>query len=139
MPKLLPPILCRGQTSLSFVGYLSLIILGVVVLILLQNQYWNGEFGYYQTATLVQEVRKQERINAEQHQKNTILYADVEDLKSGLSAIEEHARLDLGLIKSGETFVQLSTASVSYLGEQAVGVDAVPPALEPVDVFDESE
>ena len=40
--------------------------------------------------------------------------AEVFDLKNGVEAIEEHARLDLGLVKPHETFVQMSTISTQY-------------------------
>jgi cell division protein FtsB len=43
-----------------------------------------------------------------------VLAAEVYDLKNGDQAIEEHARLDLGLIKPHETFVQMSTISTQY-------------------------
>jgi cell division protein FtsB len=42
------------------------------------------------------------------------LAAEVYDLKNGIEAIEEHARLDLGLIKPRETFIQMSTISTQY-------------------------
>ncbi|OOR93075.1 cell division protein FtsB [Moraxella caviae] len=121
-----------GNTSLSAVSYLCLIAFGVVVLLLLQNQYWRGENGHASLQTLSQAIKEQERINAEQIYTNNLLRADVQDLKSGLSAIEEHARLDLGLIKSGETFVQLSNAPVTY-SRTPVATDAE----ETVEVIDE--
>ncbi|MGB2517260.1 MAG: septum formation initiator family protein [Pseudomonadales bacterium] len=40
-------------------------------------------------------------------QRNQQLYAEVEDLKQGLAAVEEHARSDLGMVKPNETFYQL--------------------------------
>ncbi|WP_290003688.1 septum formation initiator family protein [Faucicola atlantae] len=49
-----------------------------------------------------------------------MLAADVNDLKNGLEAVEEHARVDLGLIKSGETFVQMSTAEQVYSPDSTV-------------------
>jgi cell division protein FtsB len=36
-----------------------------------------------------------------------VLAAEVQDLKSGLDAIEERARSELGMIKEGETFFQI--------------------------------
>lgn len=122
----------QGKVSPQLISYGGLIAFGVVVLIALQNQYWNGEFGHRQLSELKKEVRTQERINAQQRSVNAVLRADVEDLKTGLGAIEEHARLDLGLIKPGETFVQLSVASNVYSRPQAVGVDSSR-AVEPVD------
>ena len=53
-------------------------------------------------------------INQELKERNRILAAEVYDLKHGIEAIEEHARLDLGLIKPHETFVQMSTISTQY-------------------------
>ena len=40
-------------------------------------------------------------------QRNGQLKAEVKDLKQGLTALEERARHDLGMIGSGETFYQV--------------------------------
>lgn len=135
MTKIVPTRRCRdelGWVSPSLLGYLLLIVVAVVVLALLQDRYWNGEFGYHELVKLKKDIQKQEKLNAEQQSINAILRADVVDLKSGLTAIEEHARTDLGFIKSGETFVQISTAPVSYANAEVVGVDSVA-AVEPID------
>lgn len=118
--------------SPAFLGYLLLIIFGAVVLAGLQHQYWYGEFGHHAFDELNNELAKQQKINATQQAVNDTLRADVRDLKSGLGAIEEHARLDLGLIKSGETFVELSVAPMVSDREIPYGVDGVS-ATEPVD------
>jgi hypothetical protein len=39
--------------------------------------------------------------------RNMVLKEEIEDLKSGLEAIEELARNDLGFIKPGETFYRV--------------------------------
>lgn len=120
------------KISPVFLGYLVLIIFGMVVLIALQHQYWYGEFGRYEFAKLNAEVVSQQRLNASQQVKNNALKAEVKDLKSGLGAIEEHARLELGLIKSGETFVELSASPIISTREVAEGVDTSN-ATEPVE------
>jgi cell division protein FtsB len=56
---------------------------------------------------LKQEVEHQKAENKELAQRNKLLYADVEDLKMGLEAIEERARNDLGMIKQGESFYRV--------------------------------
>lgn len=45
--------------------------------------------------------------NKELQMRNEKLIAEVEDLKHGLEAIEERARSEMGLIKPGETFIQI--------------------------------
>ena len=40
-------------------------------------------------------------------ERNQVLAAEVQDLKSGLDAIEERARSELGMIKQDETFIQI--------------------------------
>ncbi|MHB8920557.1 MAG: septum formation initiator family protein [Halothiobacillus sp.] len=40
-------------------------------------------------------------------ERNRRLYAEVDDLKTGLGAVEARARLDLGLIGPNETFYQV--------------------------------
>lgn len=39
--------------------------------------------------------------------RNERLQAEVESLENGLDAIEERARTELGMIKEGETFIQI--------------------------------
>ncbi len=113
----------------------QLIVLAVVVLLLLQIRYWFGENGYIDLQALKAEINTQQRYVNDQAEINRVLRADIHDLKSGLEAVEEHARLDLGLIKSGETFVQISTAqdsktTVSTKSNQSEkSVEAIPEPL----------
>lgn len=122
------------KISPVFLGYFMLMLFGALLLWALQRQYWHGEFGHHALAKLNDELVKQQRLNAIQRSTNDALRADVRDLKSGLGAIEEHARLDLGLIKSGETFVELSVAPTINERELAVGVDGSQ-AVESADIL----
>ena len=79
-----------------------------------QYLYWFGEGGYHQHQQLSQKIQQQVELNDELKERNRVLAAEVYDLKNGVEAIEEHARLDLGLIKPHETFVQMSTISTQY-------------------------
>ena len=116
-------------------GYILAIVIAAVILAIMQYQYWYGEYGHANLAEVKSQLAEQTRLNQEQSYKNSILLADVKDLKSGLSAIEEHARLDLCLIKRGETFVQLSNAPITYsrqpLPEVQTDVEAVDAIPEP--------
>ena len=93
----------------------KLILLLVIALVAsLQYQFWLGEGGYFPHQALTQQIKQQAEINTELKERNRILAAEVFDLKNGTEAIEEHARLDLGLVKPNETFVQMSTISTHY-------------------------
>jgi cell division protein FtsB len=54
-------------------------------------------------------VLAQKRSIVELKMLNAQLLTEVNDLNSGLEAIEERARNELGMIKSGEDFFQLVT------------------------------
>lgn len=86
------------------------IILGLAILLIafLQYKLWWGESGVYDRKALKERIELQQDENKQLAERNRILSAEVYDLKSGLEAVEEHARLDLGLIKPNETFVQMS-------------------------------
>ncbi|WP_323841744.1 MULTISPECIES: FtsB family cell division protein [unclassified Moraxella] len=118
---------------LGGVGYVCLIGFALVILLLLQHQYWHGENGHASLNVLNEQIAKQNAINTEQAYINNLLRADVRDLKTQTSAIEEHARLDLGLIKSGETFFQLSNAPVTYSRQMNQELDQEADAIEPIE------
>ncbi len=91
-----------------------LLALAVAVLLGLQYQYWLGENGHFEHNRLLTKIAEQQHLNDNQMSANNLLRTDVYDLKNGLEAVEEHARLDLGLIKPNETFVQISTAPTTH-------------------------
>ena len=85
------------------------VLLGVLLLlfVLLQYAMWAGKNSVHDlfildsTLTELTEQKKKLRM------RNDRLHAEVIDIKSRLSAIEAHARSELGLIKPGETFFQI--------------------------------
>ena len=82
------------------------LLIAVIILILLglQLRLWVGTGSYADIARLNDEVEKQSAENAILEARNDELYREVNDLKTGMDAIEERARSELGLIKKGETF-----------------------------------
>lgn len=84
-----------------------LVLLLAVLLAWLQYRLWFGSGGSREVAVLQQQVQQQARDNAGLKQRNDALAAEVEDLKSGETAIEERARSELGMIKPGETFYRV--------------------------------
>jgi cell division protein FtsB len=85
------------------------ILIAVLILILIGLQYklWFGDGSLSEVVQLTHELEIQKQKLNELEERNKILEAQVLDLQNGLDAFEEKARNDLGMIKQGETFIQL--------------------------------
>jgi cell division protein FtsB len=85
------------------------ILIAVLILILVGLQYklWFGDGSLSEVVQLTHELEIQKQKLNELEERNKILEAQVLDLQNGLDAFEEKARNDLGMIKQGETFIQL--------------------------------
>jgi cell division protein FtsB len=79
----------------------------LALLVLLQYPLWLGKGGWIKVWDLNRQIEQQERTNQQTQARNTLIEADVHDLKQGTEAIEERARLELGMIKSNEVFYQI--------------------------------
>ena len=79
----------------------------LIFIVLLQYRLWFGKNSVPDYFALESKVAAQQKINEKLRQRNKLLYADTDDLKSGSEAIEERARNELGMIKTGETFFRL--------------------------------
>jgi cell division protein FtsB len=79
----------------------------VAVIVLLQYRLWLSADGVSELSRLDQAVERQKGENAELEERNEQLMAEVADLKSGMDAIEERARSELGMIGRNETFYQV--------------------------------
>jgi cell division protein FtsB len=84
-----------------------IIIIMSVLLLLLQSKLWFGDVSVRDVLNLQQTVKEQQAKNEQVKQRNAVLAAEVEDLKTGLEAIEERARSELGMIKKDETFIHI--------------------------------
>ena len=76
---------------------------------LLQYRVWVSDQGLREVARLTAAVEVQAAANLEQRARNRQLVAEVNDLKGGLSALEERARSELGMVGNSETFYQVVT------------------------------
>lgn len=78
-----------------------------------------------QVRVLDERLEQQSEVNEELIARNDALFAEVQDLREGLDAIEERARAELGLVREGESFY--------LIVDPAVAGDLPPPepALEP--------
>jgi len=85
--------------------WVSLILLALILL--WQYPLWMGKGGWIKVWELDRQVEAQKKTNLQTKTRNTVLDAEVRDLKQGTEAIEERARSDLGMIKPGEVFFQV--------------------------------
>jgi cell division protein FtsB len=91
-----------------------------IALVSLQYRLWISDQGLREVSRLQAAVDLQAAANHEQGERNRQLAAEVTDLKVGLTALEERARSELGMVGNSETFYQVVTA--------ATPVPAAPPA-----------
>ena len=91
--------------------FLSLALAALIVL--LQYPLWLGKGSWLKVSELDQQVEAQRATNARLKARNEALDADVRDLKQGTEAIEERARMELGMIKKDEVFFQVVTPESS--------------------------
>ncbi|MDH5601148.1 MAG: cell division protein FtsB [Gammaproteobacteria bacterium] len=82
------------------------VILGLLFFVL-QYELWFGEGSLATVWRLQQDIEQQKTENKKIAQRNQSLLAEVKDLKKGNAAIEERARNELGMIKKGETYIQV--------------------------------
>ncbi len=91
-----------------------------LALVSLQYRLWLSDRGVREVSRLQAAVELQASANREQAERNRQLVAEVTDLRGGLTALEERARSELGMVGNSETFYQVVTA--------ATPVPAAPPA-----------
>src|SRR2546427_68905 len=79
----------------------------LAVVVLLQYRIWLSEDGVRELDRLQRAVAAQRVDNGQLAERNRQLAAEVRDLKTGMDALEERARSDLGMIGGNETFYQV--------------------------------
>lgn len=82
------------------------LVLGLL-LVVLQYRLWVGDGSLAELRDLRERIVETEEELAQLQSRNNALAAEVEDLRTGLDAIEERARSELGMIQSGEVFLQI--------------------------------
>jgi cell division protein FtsB len=85
--------------------FISLILL--VLLVVIQYRLWIGNGSLTEVHHL--EQTRQDLLNdiRQLQERNQSLAAEVNDLKHGNDAIEERARIEMGLVKKDEVFYQI--------------------------------
>jgi len=70
----------------------------------LQYDFWLGKNGLSDYRELSDAINRQQQDNLTLKDRNNLIYREIDDLTSGLEAIEELSRNDLGLIRAVEKF-----------------------------------
>ena len=79
----------------------------LVLLLLLQYEFWFSDGGMKTVWAMQKNISKQEKTNAQLDKRNQVLIAEIKDLQSGNAAIEARARNDLGMVKKNEVFYEV--------------------------------
>jgi len=88
---------------------LAAMLAGLIVLI--QYPLWLGKGGWLRVWELDRQLFAQQGTNDRLGQRNAALEAEVRDLRTGLFAVEERARYELGMVRPDEIFVHYQEAS----------------------------
>jgi cell division protein FtsB len=80
----------------------------IALLVILHVQLWSGRGSVPGVAQMRQKLEAQQAANAEAKLANSRLEAEVRDLKEGMEMVEEKARMELGMVKPNEIFVQIA-------------------------------
>lgn len=101
----------------------SLTLIFVVLIALLQYPLWLGKGSWLKVWELSHQIDEQKGFNDQLKLRNQQLDEEVRDLKQGVTAIEERARVELGMVKQDEVFYQ--TVDPSQLGPSQKPVNSV--------------
>ncbi|MDX5299913.1 MAG: septum formation initiator family protein [Gammaproteobacteria bacterium] len=78
------------------------VVMGLLILTL-QVRLWFGEGSFAQSWQLREQIAQQQAANQKLATRNARLEAEVQNLAAGEGSVEERARMNLGLIREGET------------------------------------
>lgn len=85
----------------------KLIVFLLILIAALQYRLWLGDGGIREFHEINQRIEELKQEGEQRKVRNAAVAADVRDLRDGIDAIEERARHELGMIKPGETYVQI--------------------------------
>lgn len=83
-------------------------VLLLALLALIHAQLWTGRGSIPSVAGMQRNLEDQKTSNAQARQANERLESEVRDLQQGLDMVEEKARSELGMVRPGEIYVQIS-------------------------------
>ena len=83
----------------------------ITLLVVLHAQLWFGRGSVLNVSEMQRKLQAQKAANVRAAQANERIASEVRDLKEGLEMIEEKARMELGMVKPNEIYVQVSSAA----------------------------
>ncbi|MEK9721473.1 MAG: cell division protein FtsB [Quisquiliibacterium sp.] len=89
------------------------------LIVLIQYPLWLGKGGWLRVWELDRQLLAKQGGNDRLAQRNAGLEAEVQDLQTGLFAVEERARYELGMVRPDEYFVNYQPASAVKPGPVA--------------------
>ena len=89
-------------------GHRAVPIALIALLVILHGQLWFGRGSLSSVSGLRAQLSEQMQRNSQAQLSNIQLAAEVRDLKEGLEMVEEKARMELGMVKTNEIYVQIA-------------------------------
>lgn len=80
----------------------------IVLLVVFHAQLWFGRGSLPSVTALQRDLGQLKAANAKARLANDQLASEVDDLKTGLGMVEEKARMELGMVRPDEIFVQVT-------------------------------
>ena len=82
----------------------------IALLAVVHAQLWFGRGSVGAVGEMQRKLQQQKAANVQAQQANVQLAAEVRDLQEGLEMVEEKARLELGMVKPNEIYVNVVPA-----------------------------
>jgi cell division protein FtsB len=83
-------------------------LLLMLLLLVLQAQLWFGRGSLPEVSSMRAQLDAMQAQNAASRLRNAQIASEVRDLEEGLDMVEELARMELGMVKPNEIFVQMA-------------------------------
>ena len=82
-------------------------VLLIALLAVVHVQLWFGRGSVSNVGDMQRKLQQQQAANVQAQHANDQLAAEVRDLQEGLEMVEEKARMELGMVKPNEIFVNV--------------------------------
>ena len=98
----------------------------ILLLLVLHAQIWFGRGSVGSVADMRRKLEAQLAANVKSQQANERMASEVRDLREGLEMVEEKARLELGMVKPNEIYVQVSAPAAAGAVARAAAPTSAP-------------